>query len=195
MSRADVCLLLEGTYPFVRGGVSSWVHQIISGLPELTFSLVFIGSRRADYGEQKYTLPENVAHLETHYLEDAYAGLEPRPRHVSQRRLEPTVAVHEWFTSRSARCARQIAPEGAAAAAEERRLGQAVDSVLTTLETRDGLSASEFLFGSGSWELIRELYLEGGAGVPPQIGGLGPTLGHRHVDDARVPVMKRGDGR
>src|SRR5690348_5925935 len=38
MSRADVCLLLEGTYPFVRGGVSAWVHQFIGGLPELSFS-------------------------------------------------------------------------------------------------------------------------------------------------------------
>ena len=77
MSGADVCLLLEGTYPFVRGGVSSWVHQIISGLPELTFSLVFVGSRRVDYAEQKYQLPANVCHLETHYLEDAYAGYAP----------------------------------------------------------------------------------------------------------------------
>ena len=40
---ADVCLLLEGTYPFVRGGVSSWVHQIISSLPEFKFSILFLG--------------------------------------------------------------------------------------------------------------------------------------------------------
>ena len=39
----DVTLLLEGTYPFVSGGVSSWVHQIIRGLPEYSFSLVFLG--------------------------------------------------------------------------------------------------------------------------------------------------------
>ena len=26
---ADVCLILEGTYPFVLGGVSSWVHDLI----------------------------------------------------------------------------------------------------------------------------------------------------------------------
>lgn len=39
----DVMLLLEGTYPFVAGGVSSWVHQLISGLPGITFGIVFIG--------------------------------------------------------------------------------------------------------------------------------------------------------
>lgn len=38
---ADIALLLEGTYPYVRGGVSSWVHQIISGMPERTFSIAF----------------------------------------------------------------------------------------------------------------------------------------------------------
>jgi hypothetical protein len=43
---ADVALVLEGTYPYVRGGVSSWVHHLIRGLPELSFSIVFIGGAR-----------------------------------------------------------------------------------------------------------------------------------------------------
>jgi glycosyltransferase involved in cell wall biosynthesis len=165
MKHADVCLLLEGTYPYVRGGVSSWVHQIISGLPELSFSLVFIGSRRADYAEQKYTLPNNVCHLETHYLEDAYAGLDPAPVKVSERRLEPIVELHDYLLSRAERRGFPSAepPACAARAGEERRLEQGVDDVLTTLESRDGITASEFLFGSGSWELIRRRHLEGDA--------------------------------
>ena len=48
---ADVTLLLEGTYPYVSGGVSSWVHQIIRGLPEIKFSLVFLGGDPKLYGE------------------------------------------------------------------------------------------------------------------------------------------------
>ena len=44
---ADICLLLEGTWPYVRGGVSSWIHQMILGLPDLTFSVMFIGVFRA----------------------------------------------------------------------------------------------------------------------------------------------------
>jgi glycosyltransferase involved in cell wall biosynthesis len=176
MKRADICLLLEGTYPYVRGGVSSWVHQIISGLPELSFSLVFIGSRRADYAEQKYTLPDNVCHLETHYLEDAYAGLAPVPMKVSERRLEPIVDLHDYLVSRAGRCAFAVPLARAAGAAEpgthqghdalgaeERRLERVVDTVLTTLESSDGITAAEFLFGSGSWELIRRRHLEGDA--------------------------------
>ena len=37
----DVCLLLEGTFPYVSGGVSSWVNQMIRGFPQLTFGIVF----------------------------------------------------------------------------------------------------------------------------------------------------------
>ncbi len=56
---ADICLVLEGTYPYVSGGVSSWVHQIISGCDEITFHLVTLS---ADSKQQshKYKLPDNV---------------------------------------------------------------------------------------------------------------------------------------
>ena len=47
---ADIALLLEGTYPYVSGGVSSWVNQIIRAFPEYRFALVFIGSQPKDYG-------------------------------------------------------------------------------------------------------------------------------------------------
>lgn len=56
----DVCLLLEGTYPYVRGGVSSWVHQIIKGLPEYTFHIVFLGGDPSLYSEPLYEIPDNV---------------------------------------------------------------------------------------------------------------------------------------
>lgn len=68
--QADICLLLEGTYPYVRGGVSSWVHQLIDGSPHLSFALVFIGASREHYTEMRYELPDNVCHLELHFLND-----------------------------------------------------------------------------------------------------------------------------
>ena len=46
--RADIALLLEGTFPYVSGGVSSWVNQIIRAFPEYRFAIVFLGSRRED---------------------------------------------------------------------------------------------------------------------------------------------------
>jgi polysaccharide biosynthesis protein PelF len=155
MTVADVCLLLEGTYPFVRGGVSSWVHQIVSGLSNLRFSLVFVGSRRKDYGEARYTLPPNVVHLETHYLEDAYAGYRPSHVRLPARQLEATRCLHEYLVSR--------ASADPIPAAESARLESAVDRVLTTLETNGGVAAKDFLFGTGSWDFIRERHLAGEA--------------------------------
>ncbi|WP_447588795.1 GT4 family glycosyltransferase PelF [Aquipseudomonas campi] len=69
---ADVCLLLEGTWPYVRGGVSSWVNQLILGLPELTFSVLFIGGQREAYGARHYAIPANVLHIEEHFLESSW---------------------------------------------------------------------------------------------------------------------------
>lgn len=67
-AEADVCLLLEGTYPFVRGGVSSWVKQLIDSMPELRFSIVYLGADKSSTAKLAYELPENLVHLETHSL-------------------------------------------------------------------------------------------------------------------------------
>ncbi len=57
---ADVCLILEGTYPYVQGGVSSWVHQIVTELPEVKFTLFFLGSTRDQAVKKRYNPPPNV---------------------------------------------------------------------------------------------------------------------------------------
>ena len=64
---ADIALLLEGTFPYVSGGASSWSNQIQRAYPQYRFALVFLGSRRSDYGAFRYQLPDNVVHFEEHY--------------------------------------------------------------------------------------------------------------------------------
>ncbi|MET4897865.1 GT4 family glycosyltransferase PelF [Sphingomonadaceae bacterium jetA1] len=39
---ADVCLIVEGAYPYVIGGVSGWLQDLISNLPEIRFAVVAI---------------------------------------------------------------------------------------------------------------------------------------------------------
>ena len=41
----DVCLIVEGAYPFISGGVSSWLHALIRNLPDVTFALVHISDK------------------------------------------------------------------------------------------------------------------------------------------------------
>lgn len=56
---ADVCLLLEGTYPYVAGGVSSWTHDLIRRHPETTFHLLTLMPPDAE-SEERYEVPDNV---------------------------------------------------------------------------------------------------------------------------------------
>lgn len=96
---ADVTLLLEGTFPYVSGGVSSWVNEIIRGFPELTFAVLFIGSRPEDYGHMKYDLPDNVVMMKTHYL---FTESEPpplRPVHTDSEAMASVSNMHECFRS------------------------------------------------------------------------------------------------
>ena len=40
---ADVCMLIEGTYPFADGGVSEWAHELITNLPDIRFRILHVG--------------------------------------------------------------------------------------------------------------------------------------------------------
>lgn len=65
---SDICLILEGTYPYVSGGVSTWVHQIINAFPEWKFSLSLLGAQKDPKATFKYELPKNVVCVEEAYL-------------------------------------------------------------------------------------------------------------------------------
>ena len=67
---SDVCLVLEGTYPYVTGGVSSWVHNLIRALPRVRFSLMTILPSRETYRDYKYEVPENVVSVTDCYIHD-----------------------------------------------------------------------------------------------------------------------------
>ncbi len=56
--RVKVCLILEGSYPYITGGVSSWVHQLIGELEDIDFVLFTI-SPAADQPVH-YELADNV---------------------------------------------------------------------------------------------------------------------------------------
>jgi glycosyltransferase involved in cell wall biosynthesis len=71
----DIMIVSEGTYPYVRGGVSSWIQQLITGLSEYSFGIIFIGSKADDYDEVKYEFPANLKHIEAHYLFDEKKNL------------------------------------------------------------------------------------------------------------------------
>ncbi|NVK33445.1 MAG: GT4 family glycosyltransferase PelF [Rhodobacteraceae bacterium] len=67
---ADVCLIVEGCYPFVRGGVSSWLDWLIRSQPELSFSVVAIFPDAASR-DCHYDVPQNLISFQQIGLIDA----------------------------------------------------------------------------------------------------------------------------
>lgn len=66
-----ICLILEGSYPYINGGVSTWMHQYITEMPEHEFILWVIGAKAADKDHFVYKLPPNVVGVEQVFLDDA----------------------------------------------------------------------------------------------------------------------------
>ena len=91
---ADVGLVLEGTYPYVMGGVSAWVHQIITGLPDITFSILYIGAKREPDAKRNYELPKNVVAIEEVYLHEPLTKKEQRPGRMP---LELRAMLYQQF--------------------------------------------------------------------------------------------------
>ena len=67
-----ICLILEGCYPYINGGVSTWMHQYINEMPEHEFVLWVIGAKAEDKDKFVYNpLPENVTQVHQVFLDDA----------------------------------------------------------------------------------------------------------------------------
>ncbi len=58
MARPCVLLTTEGTYPFAKGGVSTWCHVLTQQLPEISFKLFAIVAN--PYQKGHYELASNV---------------------------------------------------------------------------------------------------------------------------------------
>ncbi|MDQ0202900.1 GT4 family glycosyltransferase PelF [Pectinatus haikarae] len=64
-----ICILTEGNYPYVVGGVSAWIHMLIQGMPEHQFIIYSIGAEEKDRGKFKYQLPDNVIKVQETFLD------------------------------------------------------------------------------------------------------------------------------
>ena len=87
----DVGYVLEGTFPYVKGGVSSWIDQALNAMPQVTFGVHFIGGPRELYHGQVYKLGPNILA----YTEDFLRGepLPPRRRACAGARRRFAAAV------------------------------------------------------------------------------------------------------
>jgi polysaccharide biosynthesis protein PelF len=139
---ADIALLLEGTYPYVRGGVSSWVHQIITGLPEIKFAVIFIGGERKMYGPAQYQFPPNVTHVETHYLLHQDKPLKPNACKGDRKAFSEMDELHAHMRQSST------------------MPGEKMTKAFSRLGSAGGISHEDFLYSEASWDYITRQYRE-----------------------------------
>lgn len=126
----DVCLISEGSYPYVTGGTGNWLHQLIHGLSDLRFALVTIlpsaGPRPAD----RYPLPANVIERQ-----DLSLFGTPNPRGEPRAEL---LGALDAFHQASGRCP--------------------FTRLVGTLGRSRRLAATSLLTSRASWDLLQELY-------------------------------------
>ncbi len=66
--KKTICLIAEGSYPYITGGVSSWIQDMISGLENFNFIVLAITADNDN--EIKYKFPSNVVFLVNRILTD-----------------------------------------------------------------------------------------------------------------------------
>jgi len=138
----DVLFIAEGTYPYIKGGVSTWIHQIINGMKDINFGVLFLGSRPEDYKGIGYELPDNLVYLEATYLFEDKKGerLEKRVKESEKVRLLGAFLEDEKFEN----------------AWQE----------VTNFNFFREVSYEDFLYSRQSWEFIEEVYENIGIDVP-----------------------------
>jgi glycosyltransferase involved in cell wall biosynthesis len=80
--RPTICLIIEGAYPYIVGGVSVWVHQLISELSDFQFLLwTVVPERDQPY---RFELPRNVVGVREVSLADKLRFTPRRRLHKKQ---------------------------------------------------------------------------------------------------------------
>lgn len=64
-----ICIIAEGSYPYVTGGVSSWIHSLMTEMPEHEFILYTIAAETKQRGDFRYQLPTNLIEVKETFLD------------------------------------------------------------------------------------------------------------------------------
>ncbi|HET7142952.1 MAG TPA: GT4 family glycosyltransferase PelF [Anaerolineales bacterium] len=136
---ADICVFVEGTYPYVTGGVSAWLHHLITNLPEFTFAIFHLGSKPEPGRAFKYKLPINVISFQEMFLSN-YGALHGSPR--SSRPSKDWEGLKEFHEALS-----------------EGKMEEAVEMLRANFVQGAGPRVvSEFIYSEEAWKALVERY-------------------------------------
>ncbi len=98
----DIMIPCEGTFPYVRGGVSSWIAQLIAGMPQYKFGIVFIGSKREEYSDKPlYPLNDNLVFMIETFMFDENQKPPIRQIDGNPEDFEVVEKLYRWFRDKN----------------------------------------------------------------------------------------------
>lgn len=69
-----ICMLFEGSYPHITGGVSTWAQMLVKNISGHKFILYTIGADSKLHGKFKYDLPSNVLSVQEVFFDEIIKG-------------------------------------------------------------------------------------------------------------------------
>ncbi len=132
----DVVLFCEGTYPYVSGGVSSWIHGLVEGMPDLKFGLVYLLPSRSTERRPKFEVPDSVQEILEVYLYDVVPVPQSRRKAPDARAWE---ATEQFF--------RGI-------------LKGKIENFPAIFPHLSGLSIHQLAYSRQSWDILTKIYQE-----------------------------------
>lgn len=130
-------MIAEGSYPYVMGGVSSWINNLIKACPEHDYIIIAISPSSEVKGQYKYELPPNVVEVYDIFLNgiDLYTGKKGKKLKLSKEESE---ALYDLLA------------------------GENIDwSIIFDLFNGKKLTnINEFFMSKNFFEIVRRLYIE-----------------------------------
>ena len=137
---ADICLITEGTYPFVGGGVAHWARELIRVLPQYNFAIIFLGTSKEDYEGFHSSLLDNVVHLEAHFLFEKEEEVKLTSKDINPVIKNKIEVMHEKFP-----CFVQD-------------FSETMPELFELMADQKGINKELFLHSKSSWELLVKKY-------------------------------------
>ena len=80
--KTRICIISEGCYPYVSGGVSSWIQMLLENMEEFEFLICSVVADNEFIGKYKYKFPGNVLkmyNITLDYMENYKGTVEKFP--------------------------------------------------------------------------------------------------------------------
>lgn len=147
-----ICVIVEGAYPYVVGGVAQWLQEIITRFSDFQFSLITISAQPRTEQDYKYLLPSNVINLVNLSLDDEnLLKIRKRPRRMNSKDKRNAWKIMRTFYRE----------------AEEGKIDR-FSQIYRIIGEEKILDIKDLLLSKQAWELINYCY-ESKAPVEPFI--------------------------